>query len=258
MQNSSTSGYVQPNLLASLGITNNNSQQPQQPQMTQYFSQQQQYIQGPSQQQQLYYPSPQHQQQHLQQTMNYHMSQAPQQQSYNVQNSQQYPQQQQQQQQHLGQTTTTTITSSSNSYTDDVLQLVIEQHKRILQLEQELDQAKTYIQRLQDYASKLEDEKNPKKKQSRYWTQKEHQMFLEAIQLYGRKDVKSIAAYVGTRTPTQVRTHSQKYYAKLEQKPLKRGEEDDDDILYTNDSPKDDVPTMQQNTPSLQGALSQQ
>ena len=29
---------------------------------------------------------------------------------------------------------------------------------------------------------------------------------------YGWKDVKNIAAYVGTRTPTQVRTHAQKLF----------------------------------------------
>ena len=33
---------------------------------------------------------------------------------------------------------------------------------------------------------------------------------MEAVQRYGWKDVKSIAQHVGTRTPTQVRTHAQK------------------------------------------------
>jgi len=43
----------------------------------------------------------------------------------------------------------------------------------------------------------------------------EHELFLEALEQFGQKDVKSISAYVGTRTPTQVRTHAQKYFLRL-------------------------------------------
>lgn len=53
------------------------------------------------------------------------------------------------------------------------------------------------------------------KGQSRYWTEEEHQRFLDAIQNYGHKDVKAIASVVGTRNATQVRTHAQKYFIKL-------------------------------------------
>lgn len=53
------------------------------------------------------------------------------------------------------------------------------------------------------------------KGQSRYWTEEEHQRFLDAIQNYGHKDVKAIASVVGTRSATQVRTHAQKYFIKL-------------------------------------------
>ena len=35
---------------------------------------------------------------------------------------------------------------------------------------------------------------------------------MDAVQRYGWKDVKSIAQHVGTRTPTQVRTHAQKLF----------------------------------------------
>jgi hypothetical protein len=35
---------------------------------------------------------------------------------------------------------------------------------------------------------------------------------MEAVQRFGWKDVKSIAQHVGTRTPTQVRTHAQKLF----------------------------------------------
>jgi len=53
------------------------------------------------------------------------------------------------------------------------------------------------------------------KTQSRYWTKVEHELFLEALEKFGQKDVKSISAFVGTRTPTQVRTHAQKYFLRL-------------------------------------------
>jgi len=53
-----------------------------------------------------------------------------------------------------------------------------------------------------------------KKSQSRYWTKEEHEKFLEALQLFGKKDVKNISIHVGSRNPTQVRTHAQKYFLK--------------------------------------------
>lgn len=65
------------------------------------------------------------------------------------------------------------------------------------------------------------------------WTQEEHKRFVEALaryqQLGSRRDpvtgkvsvglgagvAKQVAAFVGTRTPLQVRTHAQKYFMKL-------------------------------------------
>jgi SHAQKYF class myb-like DNA-binding protein len=52
------------------------------------------------------------------------------------------------------------------------------------------------------------------KSQRRYWTDQEHERFLDAIQNFGHKNVKAISAYVGTRSATQVRTHAQKYFLK--------------------------------------------
>jgi SHAQKYF class myb-like DNA-binding protein len=49
----------------------------------------------------------------------------------------------------------------------------------------------------------------------RYWTEEEHQRFLDALQTVGPKDVKAIASFVGSRSATQVRTHAQKYFLKL-------------------------------------------
>jgi len=44
-----------------------------------------------------------------------------------------------------------------------------------------------------------------------YWTAEEHQRFVEGVEKFGPKDVKNISKVVGTRTPTQCRTHMQKY-----------------------------------------------
>jgi len=64
--------------------------------------------------------------------------------------------------------------------------------------------------------------------QNRYWSADEHQRFLDALEKYGQKNVKAISIYVGTRNATQVRTHSQKYFLKLEKKRQKGGKSDSD------------------------------
>ena len=51
--------------------------------------------------------------------------------------------------------------------------------------------------------------------QSRYWTNSEHRLFVEALSLYGTKDLKAIAGHVATRNQTQVRTHAQKWSMRL-------------------------------------------
>lgn len=43
------------------------------------------------------------------------------------------------------------------------------------------------------------------------WTSKEHKKFLKGMAVLGNK-WQEIANYIGTRTPTQVRTHAQKYF----------------------------------------------
>ncbi|EME32596.1 MYB-related protein [Galdieria sulphuraria] len=56
------------------------------------------------------------------------------------------------------------------------------------------------------------------KREVRYWTHEEHQRFVEGLSKYqrdGKPDLKAIAEYLGTRTPTQVRSHYQKYILKL-------------------------------------------
>mmetsp|Transcript_39544 Transcript_39544/g.124379 ORF Transcript_39544/g.124379 Transcript_39544/m.124379 type:complete len:312 (-) Transcript_39544:25-960(-) len=52
--------------------------------------------------------------------------------------------------------------------------------------------------------------------QSRYWSEAEHKKFLEAVRCFGAHNHKAIAAYVVTRNSAQVRSHSQKFFKKLE------------------------------------------
>jgi SHAQKYF class myb-like DNA-binding protein len=65
-------------------------------------------------------------------------------------------------------------------------------------------------------SSSDEDNKPSRPPQSRYWTEEEHQRFLDAVKIYGAHDHKAIATKVGTRTSSQVRSHSQKFFKKLE------------------------------------------
>ena len=51
------------------------------------------------------------------------------------------------------------------------------------------------------------------------WTEEEHRLFLEAIELYGNV-WKNVESYVGTRTCAQIRSHSQKYFQGVRAKAL--------------------------------------
>ncbi|KAF0693011.1 Aste57867_15960 [Aphanomyces stellatus] len=46
------------------------------------------------------------------------------------------------------------------------------------------------------------------------WTEQEHESFLAGLHLYGR-EWKKVAAKIKTRTSAQIRSHAQKYFAKL-------------------------------------------
>jgi len=110
--------------------------------------------------------------------------------------------------------------------------LIEEQQKRIFQLEDEVKRCNKQIQDLVVQLSNYKDNKGPKAEmnykppQSRYWTAEEHERFIEAVKRYGPKDVKAIAQFVGTRNPTQVRTHAQKYYLRLERERKRRDDSD--------------------------------
>jgi len=113
--------------------------------------------------------------------------------------------------------------------------LLVQQQRRIVQLEDELQRAWAEIDRLRTKIAAAERDRqrtdDDSSKQPRYWTPDEHRLFMEAVQRYGWKDVKSIATHVGTRTPTQVRTHAQKLFLRQQKEssgimaPAKNGRE---------------------------------
>ena len=53
-----------------------------------------------------------------------------------------------------------------------------------------------------------------KKTASGRWTREEHEQFLEGLKVYGR-EWKKVAQRIPTRTSAQIRSHAQKYFAKL-------------------------------------------
>ncbi|KAL0047653.1 hypothetical protein WJX82_008557 [Trebouxia sp. C0006] len=52
-------------------------------------------------------------------------------------------------------------------------------------------------------------------KQRERWTDSEHELFLEALKLYGRA-WRSIQEHIGSKTTVQIRSHAQKFFTKLE------------------------------------------
>mmetsp|Transcript_27972 Transcript_27972/g.70522 ORF Transcript_27972/g.70522 Transcript_27972/m.70522 type:complete len:277 (+) Transcript_27972:95-925(+) len=62
-------------------------------------------------------------------------------------------------------------------------------------------------------------------KHTRYWSEEEHERFLVGLQRFG-SDHKAISEVVGTRTVRQVRSHSQKFFLKVQERAVngERGE----------------------------------
>lgn len=112
--------------------------------------------------------------------------------------------------------------TSSNGVTDKLGNVVLETKHNPLNntSNSKRSAAKAVSGAVKKPSSKPRKERNSSTKpripgQSRYWTPEEHKLFLEALNKYGYKDLKSISAWVGTRNMTQVRTHSQKYFMRL-------------------------------------------
>jgi SHAQKYF class myb-like DNA-binding protein len=110
----------------------------------------------------------------------------------------------------------------SSDLCDESTSALLEFARENLLLKRELHIANSELTRLQTVVQAHEmQKKGPQynsedepKSQRRYWTDQEHERFLDAIQNFGHKNVKAISAYVGTRSATQVRTHAQKYFLK--------------------------------------------
>lgn len=102
--------------------------------------------------------------------------------------------------------------------------------------------------------SKAKKERPSKAKipgQSRYWTPEEHKLFLEALQKFGHKDLRSISAHVGTRNMTQVRTHSQKYFMRL-MREAKRQNPSSSKLTESNDKQPEETNIECETKPSTQ------
>ncbi|EKX40377.1 hypothetical protein GUITHDRAFT_142870 [Guillardia theta CCMP2712] len=98
---------------------------------------------------------------------------------------------------------------------------LVELARENLMIKHQIHVANLEVQRLKQICGELESEQaDSKDSKSRYWTEEEHQRFLEAVEKYGHKDVKSISSIVGTRSATQVRTHAQKYFMKMAKSSL--------------------------------------
>jgi hypothetical protein len=75
-------------------------------------------------------------------------------------------------------------------------------------LKQELAEVKDELKRLKEIMADKDEHKKMLDQDAefhtRYWQPDEHQRFLTGLKMYGHKDIKSIARFVGTRNSTQV------------------------------------------------------
>ena len=82
--------------------------------------------------------------------------------------------------------------------------------------------------------SKKENKESKNKQIKVKWTKEEQEKFVEALNLYGEKNVHKISNYIGTRTVIQVRSHLQKYKIKQNKSNNKNNETDTEPIRKSN------------------------
>jgi len=90
--------------------------------------------------------------------------------------------------------------------------MLVQENQR---LSMELKEVQAQIAMLKKELNKELIQADAEQVQGRYWLPEEHRRFLVGLKKYGHKNIKAIAAYVGTRSTTQVRSHAQKYMKKL-------------------------------------------
>ncbi|CAL6037248.1 Myb-like_DNA-binding domain-containing protein [Hexamita inflata] len=52
--------------------------------------------------------------------------------------------------------------------------------------------------------------------ENKQWNQREHRLFIQGINLYGKTKQKEVAQYIQTKNNKQVSSHSQKFFNKLQ------------------------------------------
>ncbi|XP_042468668.1 transcription factor DIVARICATA-like [Zingiber officinale] len=91
------------------------------------------------------------------------------------------------------------------------------------------------------------------------WTEEEHKLFLLGLKKYGKGDWRSISRnFVITRTPTQVASHAQKYFIRLNSgsKDKRRSSIHDITTVDLPDNNKPPSPSAQPSTVTSQSSLS--
>ncbi|EOA22570.1 hypothetical protein CARUB_v10003231mg [Capsella rubella] len=99
-----------------------------------------------------------------------------------------------------------------------------------------------------EYHRKTHDKSKPKQTRKRGipWTSTEHRQFLLGLEKFGKGDWRSISRhFVLTRTSTQVASHAQKYYQRLNSKNKHKNRASIHDVTVAGDKPKQRAITWQ-------------
>eukprot|EP00767_Chilomastix_cuspidata_P005273 gnl/Chilomastix_cuspidata/5475.p1 GENE.gnl/Chilomastix_cuspidata/5475~~gnl/Chilomastix_cuspidata/5475.p1 ORF type:complete len:253 (-),score=22.10 gnl/Chilomastix_cuspidata/5475:272-1030(-) len=68
---------------------------------------------------------------------------------------------------------------------------------------------------VQDAIQVVDPNSNIGEKFKKTWTEKEHNLFLEGLKMFGRGHWKEISEMIPNRTPSQVQSHAQKYFFRI-------------------------------------------